>query len=43
MPSEQLAARRRALFGSAMQGGGLYQELLDQLDELLFLQLQERV
>ena len=42
VPADQLTARRRSLFGSAMQGGGLYQELLDQLDELLFMQLQER-
>ncbi len=36
VPSEQLNARQNDLFGTAMYGGGLYQELLDELDALLF-------
>ena len=38
-PRKILAEQRLALFGSAMQGGGLYKELMDMVDELLFLSL----
>ncbi|MFV0422261.1 BPL-N domain-containing protein [Oleidesulfovibrio sp.] len=36
---ESLRNQRAALFGPPMDSGGLYQELLDTLDELLYLQL----
>ena len=39
VPRKILAEQRLALFGSAMQGGGLYKELMDMVDELLFLSL----
>ncbi|MEG1610105.1 MAG: BPL-N domain-containing protein [Bilophila sp.] len=39
VPRTILAERRAALFGSAMQGGGVYKELMDMLDAMLFLHL----
>ena len=39
VPRKILAEQRLALFGSAMQGGGLYKELMDMVDALLFLSL----
>ena len=39
VPRKILAEQRLALFGSAMQGGGLYKALMDMVDELLFLSL----
>ena len=42
VPEEELSARRLAMFGTPMQGGGLCQELLDLLDGPLFAQLQEQ-
>jgi hypothetical protein len=36
---ESLRNQRAALFGPPMDSGGLYQELLDTLDELLYRQL----
>ena len=36
-----LKAQREALFGRPMEGGGLYQELLDIADELVFLLARE--
>ena len=36
-----LRAQREALFGHPMEGGGLYQELLDVADELVFLLARE--
>ena len=40
VPRPVLAEQRAALFGSAMRGSGLYQELMDMLEDLLFLHLQ---
>lgn len=40
VPRPMLAEQRAALFGSPMRGGGLYQELMDMLEDVLFLQLQ---
>ena len=42
VPGQLLSAQRHDLFGSAMHGGGLYQDLMNVLDDLLFLALQER-
>ena len=39
VPRKILAGQRLTLFGSAMQGGGLYKELMDMVDALLFLSL----
>ena len=39
VPRRILAGQRLALFGSAMQGGGLYKELMDMTDALLFQSL----
>ena len=39
VPRTILAEQRLSLFGSAMQGGGLYKELMDMVDSLLFLSL----
>ena len=39
VPRKILAEQRLALFGSAMQGGGMYKELMDMVDALLFLSL----
>ena len=39
VPRKILAGHRLTLFGSAMQGGGLYKELMDMVDALLFLSL----
>ncbi len=39
VPRKVLAGQRLALFGSAMQGGGLYKELMDMVDALLVLSL----
>ncbi len=36
-----LRAQREALFGHPMEGGGLYRELLDIADELVFLLARE--
>jgi len=41
VPAQELAARRKALFGTPMQSGGLCQELLDLLDETLFIHLRD--
>lgn len=38
-----LRDQRVELFGTAMQGGGLYQELMDALDPLLFLTLRQGI
>lgn len=40
VPGQMLAAQRHSLFGSAMHGGGLCQELMDSLDKVLFAALQ---
>lgn len=40
VPREPLAARRAELFGAAMRAGGLYQELICELDDVLFEALQ---
>lgn len=42
VPRRILAEQRLSLFGSAMQGGGLYKELMDMTDSLLFLSLGRR-
>lgn len=39
VPRTILSGQRMALFGSAMQGGGLYKELMDMVDEVLYLSL----
>lgn len=39
VPRAILAERRTALFGSAMQGGGVYKDLMDMVDAILFLNL----
>lgn len=42
VPRVLLEEQKRALFGSAMEGGGLYRELMDILDALLFVHLVNR-
>ena len=42
VPRSILEKQRLALFGSAMQGGGLYKELLDAIDSLLFSCLTQK-
>lgn len=42
VPAHMLQEQRHRLFGSAMHGGGMYQQLMNVLDAVLFLVLQAR-
>ena len=43
LPASFLKEQREALFGPPMHAGGLYREIIEQLDRLAFLQLTGRL